>query len=725
MKKIILFAVAVAAMSTLSGCSDDMKESFEGEGRIMLRPELNSDVVVKSRAAGEEELANSCLIWISSSKGLVRKYEGINAVPAEGIWLVGGHYTAEAWAGDSVPASFESRYFKGAEGFDIKAGQTLQVNLQCKIANVVASVKYGESIDEVLKDYTLTIGHKCGELTFEGRDVRKGYFMMPSIDKNLTWTLSGSTLTGEPFTRTGVIENVEPATEYSLNVKYESSSTDVGGGYFSIVIDETTVDVSNNVVICAAPDIKGVNFDINDGIMGEVGNMGDHSAVYITAATALKEVVLSCDQFASLLGISGNDFELIGMTDNVRNSVESKGISNFYIYDEEADISNMKIIFDKEFLNALEEGEYTIGITATDKNNKSTSATLKIVASNAMVVADEVAADAPSTWADEFTLTGTVMQDNVENVGFNLRKLGTQQWEYIPAELIASRAALKGQKFTARITGVEPGTTYEYVSVCDGFVSTDIHRVTTEAALQLPNAGFEEWDTSGKVYLLYAPGGQMFWDSGNHGSATMNKNITTPDSDIKHSGNYSARLASQFVGIGSIGKFAAGNVFIGQYLGTDGTDGILGWGRPFTSRPKALKGYVKYTPATVTYGCNYLEKGATDMGIIYIAIVDGSMTDANSSKVDASTTSTWPVIIKTKTTELFSKDDANVIAYGEQVFTAATAGDGMIEFNIPLEYFRTDVKAVNIVLTCSASRYGDYFAGGPSVMYIDDLELVY
>ena len=57
------------------------------------------------------------------------------------------------------------------------------------------------------------------------------------------------------------------------------------------------------------------------------------------------------------------------------------------------------------------------------------------------------------------------------------------------------------------------------------------------------------------------------------------------------------------------------------------------------------------------------------------------------------------------------------------MFTGAT-GD-MIEVTIPLEYYKTDVKASNIIVTCSASKYGDYFAGGPSVMYVDDFELVY
>ena len=66
---------------------------------------------------------------------------------------------------------------------------------------------------------------------------------------------------------------------------------------------------------------------------------------------------------------------------------------------------------------------------------------------------------------------------------------------------------------------------------------------------------------------------------------TLNKNVTTYDATIKHSGNYSAKLQSQYVALFGIGAFAAGNVFVGKFLKIDGTDGILRFGRPFTSRP--------------------------------------------------------------------------------------------------------------------------------------------
>ena len=94
------------------------------------------------------------------------------------------------------------------------------------------------------------------------------------------------------------------------------------------------------------------------------------------------------------------------------------------------------------------------------------------------------------------------------------------------------------------------------------------------------------------------------------------------------------------------------------------------------------------------------------------------------SSVDSGKESTWPIVIETKKGQLVDVNRSNVIGYGQAFFTA-TQSDGMIEFEIPIEYFRNDVKAANIAVTCSASRYGDYFCGGDSKMWVDDLELVY
>lgn len=701
---------ALAAGALMTGCSSD-ELIAQGEGRVMITATVNSDVRVVSRAATEQELADECTIWISSEKGLVRKFEGMSSLPAEGIWLTAGSYVAEAWTGDSVSADFEKRYFKGYERFEIKPSTTTPVELTCKIANVVASVSYGDEVDEVLTDYTMTVGHSRGSLDFEGRDERKGYFMMPSTDTDLIWTLTGTTNEGKEFSRTGTIANARPATEYHLNVRYTGETTEVGGAYFTIEIDATEVVVEDEILISLAPEIAGIGYEIANPVYAEAREVGRKS-VYITAASALTSVVVENNSFGRLLGISGDDFDLLKMSDNVKATLEAKGINFKYVYDDEADISNLRLNFEEEFTSLLTLGEYPITITATDALGKTTSATLNIFISDLPVNIEDV--DPADVWAHTARLTAAVTKTDAEP-GFVYRKAGSQEW-------IAAPTTLARSTMSAELTGLEAGTTYEYAAVAGDFTSA-VKRFTTEAEAQIPNGGFEVWNTSSTPYLI---GDRSFWDSGNHGSATLNINVTVPDNSIKHSGNYSIKMTSDFPSMFGIGKFAAGNVFTGRYLDTNGTDGELGWGRKFTSRPRALRGYVKYVSTEVNCngGTQNKPQGYQDQGIVYIAVLDATTKDFTTSKSKDHYTE-FPVIIQTKEQNLFDKTAPNVLAYGEKIFDT-TSGEGMIEFEIPLEYTNTGVKAGHIMIVASSSRQGDYFIGGKgSTMWLDDLELVY
>lgn len=73
-------------------------------------------------------------------------------------------------------------------------------------------------------------------------------------------------------------------------------------------------------------------------------------------------------------------------------------------------------------------------------------------------------------------------------------------------------------------------------------------------------------------------------------------------------------------------QFAAGNLFTGRYLQTEMTglkgDGILGWGRPFTSRPIALTGWIRYNSGKVNYADSHIGNNEQDQGYIFIALGD-------------------------------------------------------------------------------------------------------
>lgn len=739
MKTILKYAAmaAVATMALSSCTADDDMIVKGGEGTIYLSTTVNSDVKVRSRAT-LDELRQSAVIWISNSKGVVRQFDADNAIPSEGVRLVADNYVAEAWAGDSVPASFDDRYFKGSQEFTLAANDKKSVEIVCRIANTVVTVDYGEEIDAVLKDYTVTVGHSQGSLDFVGRTDAKGYFMMNSRDKNLTWTLSGTLNNGDAYTRTGVIENCKPATQYNLVISCAENSEEIGGAYFTIEVDESTIEVEDEITIIAAPEVRGMNtsgtlFNLPSTVKLSQGST-QPVGMWITATAELKSLVVGCSYFNKLLSLDPGvtDFDLLysDMPAELKSRISAAGIVCDLKYDAELDQTCVRLTFNDAFTSILPEGEYKIDVEAIDANGKSGKGTLTIKVGEGggtVVEPDPTPSDeilvtnypaAGDVWATKATITARYNPEASRAEGdpkLVYRMYGTTAWTDV-------ETTIQGNLLRGEITGLEPGTTYEYCAT-DGDFYSEVVSLTTESMAQMPNSGFEDWHQPGKILFPYAEGGSMFWDTGNTGSSTLNKNVTEYSSDILHSGSYSAKLASQYVGFLGIGKFAAGNIFVGEYLRTEGTNGVLGWGRAFTSRPSALHGWVKYTPATVSYedaSYSALKKGDMDKGIIYIALLDDSKMDEDNGKQ-------YPQIVKTKASErqLFDKNGSNVIAYGEVVFSEATSGNGMVEFTIPLNYTRLDVKPSYILCTASASIGGDYFVGGPSVMYLDDFELIY
>lgn len=601
--KYALAAAAAAAMS-LASCQDDAPRG--GEGRVKICPRFSASLTVESRAdeSALEDLSESMIIWVSNEKGVVRQYTGASTLPEE-MTLLAGSYLVEAWAGDSVSASWDKRWFKGQTRFDIEGDKSTQVDLQCKIANVAVSVEYADDVDAVLEDFTLQVGHARGSLTFDAEHAgQKGYFMMPSRDPNLAWTLTGTKKSDGTtlYTRTAEIKNAQPGHEYVFKISCDNNGDqqEMGGAFLDIVIVDNVIEKD----------------------------------FYVEVPVNADPVVINA--------VDRNDPQ------------------------------------------ALSHNQATLSATVED---------------------------------------ATAVGDNPEGTFYYAPSASrADEWMTAPA-------TYDNGKFSAHITGLAPGTKYQYYlkitsASLEHPLVTNTITFTTEAATQLPNSSFEDWQDASAPYLIYGEGQQMFWDSGNHGSATMRKNVTVPDGSIFHSGERSIKLASQFVGVGSLGKFAAGNVFVGKYLKTDGTDGILGFGRPFTGRPTALRVWVKYKPVAISHTQDeapdeYKQEGAIDKGAIFLALWDSYTEEYEGER--------FPIVIQTKAANrhLFDPQSEHIVAYGS-VDLDETAGDGLVELVIPIEYRRTDVRPSYIILTCSASKAGDFFTGGSgSNMWLDDVELIY
>ncbi len=343
--------------------------------------------------------------------------------------------------------------------------------------------------------------------------------------------------------------------------------------------------------------------------------------------------------------------------------------------------------------------------------------TLEVEYSEIKVTMTAVAPWTHSVWLYADGLSGT-------ELGFRYRPEGAEEWIEVPQEQIL----FDGGSFSVQVKGLLPETRYEAVAYSNDDL-TETYPFTTEPVLALPNAGFEVWSTPAKALCPYLSKEQAFWDTGNHGSATLGVNVTTNVDDPRpgSAGTTSAYLHSQFVGVSTIGKFAAGNIFVGEYFKTDGTDGILNFGRPFATHPLALRGWIKFrqgridqidsSPAGTT-----LTTDDMDEGQIYIAL--GTWTPE-----EYGGTAESPMQIRTKRTkpsdqQLFNKNTEAVVGYGELTLTENI--DEWKQFTIPIDWRDKTVPPTHLIIVGSASRWGDYFTGSTqSGMWLDDLELVY
>ena len=342
----------------------------------------------------------------------------------------------------------------------------------------------------------------------------------------------------------------------------------------------------------------------------------------------------------------------------------------------------------------------------------------------------KLGAEAANAWSNFAYLEGSILSSSEEldpaSMHFEYKKADAEEWQTISANYNSGN-----QKFTATLTGLTPATQYTYRLAYEKSgeaYASDPVTFTTEEATTLPNGNMDDWYKSGKTWYPvsesdYSTSGS-FWDSSNPGTTTgagalVNVNPTQGNSSIVHtSGGKSAELKSQYASAFGIGKFAAASLYSGKFNSLVGTNGAkIDFGQKFASRPTGLHGWFRYTSGKIDYRGDNIpaglgEKGTDDLCSIYMALAKAPHQLNNTD---------------TSTFFDFENDD-NIIAYGELPDAeAVSTNNEWKEFNVELKYKDiTPQTAYYLIIVCSSSKYGDYFTGSTgSIMYIDDLELLY
>lgn len=292
--------------------------------------------------------------------------------------------------------------------------------------------------------------------------------------------------------------------------------------------------------------------------------------------------------------------------------------------------------------------------------------------------------------------------------GVEYRLAGDTQWTKAPDDWIT----VDGGSFNACLRHLSPMTTYETRAI-SGHDQGAVLSFTTGINFQMPNESFDSWWLNGKIWCPWPEGGEQYWDTGNKGATTLGESNVTPTTETSSGQGWAAQLKTEFKGVSStIGKLAAGSIFVGNFVRTDNTNGILSFGRPCNMRPTKVRGYLKYKTAPISDASAEFKSflGQPDTCIVWCALID--------------TNEPFEIRTNPNNRQLFDPDGSYVVAYGKIQY-GETIPD-YIPFEFELNYKSTSRVPKYILLTAAASKYGDYFTGGRgAVLCIDDLELLY
>ena len=610
--------ISIISMGLVLGAVSCTKQEVSQEQGVGMLS-MDMSVAAQTRALSEDELYNTAKVNIYKAdySGLVRSY-AYSEIPSP-LYLAADKYRVDVIAGEAVAqtpaiASWDSKSYKGSKAFEIVANQVTTVQVVANINNAVTKVAFDPTVAENFNaGYTLTMtlsDEAASSLVYDAsKSGSEGYYIVADIfEPSLTWTFTGTLAKdGSTFTKTGVIENVQPGKLYSMNLKYTIKDGDL---VFTLSVDRTTQIVDDTIIF------EPVSTGLSASSIYEI---------WATRATVHADV----------------------------DAAESEGKAVQFAY----------------------------------------------------------STDGGSTWS---------YADGVND------SEGT--WK-------------------AELKGLTPATTYTYALMIGGEQIGEPMTFKTEAAPNLPNASFEYVSkVSGQDYYKFydpncgvAEGSYMFWGSGNgegtegvNGSANMGIVITTIDTSDKIDGNQSVVAQTSSM----VGMLAAGNLFTGQFAGLVGTSGgKVNFGRPWTSRPSALRIWCKYetgkfniinnknlgisesdfdrAQVKVAIGTwDYKKYGGTKDSPVHINTTDAST--FVDYYTDPSTIANGDVIIY---------NDGYTINNGEKVAATTT---GWIEYVIPLEYRNLNAYPTHIVVSCAASQYGDYFTGyDKTKLWVDAVELIY
>ncbi len=687
----------------------------QGTGYLDLRVsrDVNVDIVPVVKSSSEDVIS----VTITPENGGEPIYiEDINQIE-EPIKLKTGDYKAVATSGeDKGSAAFDAPYYFGQTEFTVRNMQMVTKEIVCTLASAKVTASFSSAFAAAF-DYRLTVSNGVASLEFSeeaGTLGKEAYF---HVTDQLSWTLEVTNTKGETFSLDDTYTEVAARQHYALSFDLEKVENDAfGASEFSIVVDNSLTVKEYDMPIIIYPDIPIIVGAENVSFAS--GNIPSDSYYTIVSTKKYKSVVISHnDDLLASMGIP-TSIELCGAAEQDIQALKSAGVGVSYdangvdtglLTEETTDVElDMTELFAK-----LPIGKYSISMTALNELDLTSSFTANVEVVSPVEVTSVVA------WANFAVIKGKYHTSELP-AGFAIQHKSSDDWTdgYVLLQDVDQSA----KTFKTMICKLAAGTSYSFriLTTKDGALD-DVRTVMTEGVETIPNLNFDLWSNGDVVYPYEGGKNNRIWDTANEGLSMGGINTTTEETANVVKGS-AVKMVSKKATILIITKFAAGNIYTGDFVNVDvGSQGaLLDWGIKFTGRPVAMKGYYKYAPKAIdNYDSSHSGlKGQMDKCQIQVALADGTTHSKNNSN--------YYFYIDTGNNGFvdFSDKNKTLIAYNK-----LESSESLTEykaFTLPFGYRRVDTIPTYIMVTCCSSYLGDYFTGGDgSTLWADEFEFIY
>lgn len=726
------FAILLAACNESVITDVPVDASEAGKVTFTLSADLRNDVVdVKSSA--EEISVDDFWVEIFNSKKIRIFCEKYADAKDTTLYVNSGDYTLLATYGTENSVGFDKPFYKAEEPFTVGPQETKPLAATATLANVKVAVNFDEDLDNKLsyEQYWAVVRNNGKKLRFNPAETRAGYIPAGNLEFVLVVKINGE-----------YKQYVHPAAEYAPNdfVTFNVGAPLLDGNVVIKVLIDNTVEIVevDEIVVpiedmlpLEEPAIYSEGFDNDNSItfVDTKAPVKNELWISATAEGVLSSAVLSID--CPDLGLPA-EIDLVTADDAVASAFEAKGI--WWKFNAERTSLSISLLdaYD-DHISKLEYRGYDhdagrpLPAAEIGLKIETASGAVRTAEENYAVYVEPDAARGSFSWND-YDVWATRIVNPVLTLGEGKYDMTKIQYSMDGQTWIDFQDVTSSEYSMGRVEGLDAGTTYYLRAIYDGWLEVAAPvSFTTEAAQQVGNAGFEEWQVLSYTYttkLISTSSGSRDWyipwnaDEDDiwwavNSKKTMPSETTPQEQPYKvcptvsfcttdaHEGTKSAQIATVFVSNGATSSTfaanspwtytsAAGELFIGA---ADADGNHSSEGHRFLSRPLELTFRYKYE--------SYKEE------TFYVSVV--------------------------------LKNEQNEIIASNEVLDGAAASS-WTEMSIPLNYINETSKASDIYICFkSTSASSPSYDKGKSlemngttqkghmgsVLKIDDLVLIY